>query len=528
VPLIPAATYTFSPGTTILSAEVNANFAALRSAINSSVVFADVATSITAAHTYSALQTYSAGVTISAGNLSVAGTSTLTGAVTAPGGITGALTGNASTATALATARAFSITGDVTAAGVNFDGTGVVALEAAIAAGVIVNADVNASAAIAYSKLALTGSIVNADVGASAAIAYSKLALTGSIVNADISASASIAASKLATVTVAKGGTGLTATPTNGQLLIGNGSGYTLATITAGSNITVTNGSGTIEIAASGGGGGGLGGSGTVGTIAKFVTDTVTLGNSLLTESGTVVTVGGSLSVGTGSMPSSGQLRLANNTYLVGRTSGSATAIDLVGVSSGGAALLASGSGNVLIGTSSASVSIAASGTVTVGALVVSSTLAVNALTYMFPGSHGSSGYVLTNNGSGTLSWSAPSGGISGLTTGTIPKAASSTTLGDSILTESGTALSVGGSLSASSFLNGSELRVSSTKVVGARSTGWGHTFQNTAAKAGSTGGIQNAPSTIDGAAPLSSVQDLEALVRAIYDALLGHGLIGA
>jgi hypothetical protein len=42
--------------------------------------------------------------------------------------------------------------------------------------GQIVNADINASAAIAYSKLALTGSVVNADIGASAAIAYSKLA----------------------------------------------------------------------------------------------------------------------------------------------------------------------------------------------------------------------------------------------------------------------------------------------------------------------------------------------------------------
>lgn len=40
----------------------------------------------------------------------------------------------------------------------------------------IVNADVNASAAIAYSKLALTGTIVNADISGSAAIANSKLA----------------------------------------------------------------------------------------------------------------------------------------------------------------------------------------------------------------------------------------------------------------------------------------------------------------------------------------------------------------
>jgi hypothetical protein len=66
---------------------------------------------------------------------------------------------------------------------------------------VIVNADVNTSAAIAYSKLALTGSIVNADVSSSAAIVYSKLTLTGSIVNADINSLAAIARSKVATGT---------------------------------------------------------------------------------------------------------------------------------------------------------------------------------------------------------------------------------------------------------------------------------------------------------------------------------------
>lgn len=52
------------------------------------------------------------------------------------------------------------------------------------------------------------------------------------------------------TVGVNQGGTGLTTTPTNGQLLIGNGTGYTLSTLTAGTGITVTNGSGTITLAA--------------------------------------------------------------------------------------------------------------------------------------------------------------------------------------------------------------------------------------------------------------------------------------
>ena len=48
------------------------------------------------------------------------------------------------------------------------------------------------------------------------------------------------------------GGTGLSAAPTNGQVLIGNGSGYALSTITAGSNVSVTNGAGTITISATG------------------------------------------------------------------------------------------------------------------------------------------------------------------------------------------------------------------------------------------------------------------------------------
>ena len=62
----------------------------------------------------------------------------------------------------------------------------------------IINADVSASAAIAYSKLTLTGSIVNADIASGAAIAYSKLVLTGSVVNADIATAAAIAFSKMA------------------------------------------------------------------------------------------------------------------------------------------------------------------------------------------------------------------------------------------------------------------------------------------------------------------------------------------
>lgn len=58
------------------------------------------------------------------------------------------------------------------------------------------------------------------------------------------------------TLTEANGGTGET-TYTNGQLLIGNAAGgLTKATLTAGTNVTITNGDGSITINASGGTGG--------------------------------------------------------------------------------------------------------------------------------------------------------------------------------------------------------------------------------------------------------------------------------
>jgi hypothetical protein len=56
------------------------------------------------------------------------------------------------------------------------------------------------------------------------------------------------------TLAVANGGTGLTSTPVNGALDIGNGTGFTRTTLTAGSNITITNASGSITIASTGGG----------------------------------------------------------------------------------------------------------------------------------------------------------------------------------------------------------------------------------------------------------------------------------
>ena len=145
--------------------------------------------------------------------------------------LTGTVTGNASTATTLATGRDFQIVGDVEASAQSFNGSGNVTLTTSIGTGVIVNADINASAAIDKTKISGTAitaadtgtvtstiiandTIVNADINTSAAIDYSKLNLNGTItsadivngtiVDADINASAAIALSKLATDPLAR------------------------------------------------------------------------------------------------------------------------------------------------------------------------------------------------------------------------------------------------------------------------------------------------------------------------------------
>jgi hypothetical protein len=80
------------------------------------------------------------------------------------GNVTGSVTGNADTATALATGRTIGMTGDVTWTSASFDGTGNVTGTAAIGTGVIVNADVNASAAIDATKIH-DGTVSNTEFG---------------------------------------------------------------------------------------------------------------------------------------------------------------------------------------------------------------------------------------------------------------------------------------------------------------------------------------------------------------------------
>jgi len=78
---------------------------------------------------------------------------------------------------------------------------------------------------------------------------------TGSAAITAVTISASQVVTLANALPIGSGGTGLTSTPTNGQLLIGNGSGFALSTLTAGSGITVTNSAGSITITNSSTGG---------------------------------------------------------------------------------------------------------------------------------------------------------------------------------------------------------------------------------------------------------------------------------
>jgi hypothetical protein len=103
-------------------------------------------------------------------------------------------------------------------------------------------------------------------------------------------------------VGVLNGGTGQSSAPTNGQLLIGNGSNYTLASLTAGSGVTVTNATGSITIAATGTGG-------TVSSVdvSGGITG-ITFSGGPVTSSGTI-TMAGTLAItngGTGASTQSG------------------------------------------------------------------------------------------------------------------------------------------------------------------------------------------------------------------------------
>ena len=105
------------------------------------------------------------------------------------------------------------------------------------------------------------------------------------------------------TIQPVNGGTGVSAIPTNGQLLIGNAVGYTLNTLTPGAGIGVTNAAGSITLANTGV----LSWSG---GITGLTPATPTTGN---------VTLSGLLNVASGG---TGQSSYTNGQLLIGNTTG--------------------------------------------------------------------------------------------------------------------------------------------------------------------------------------------------------------
>jgi len=153
---------------------------------------------------------FTSGGDVDGGNIGLESDGTLTynpstGSITATGFI-GALTGNASTATALATARAIN--------GVNFDGTGAITVPAA--------------------GSTLSDTVPVSKGGTNATSLADKAVLITQDSGTDTVAAAAMS--------------------TNGQLLIGGTDGPAVTTLTAGTNMTVTNGNGSITLAAASGG----------------------------------------------------------------------------------------------------------------------------------------------------------------------------------------------------------------------------------------------------------------------------------
>lgn len=131
--------------------------------------------------------------------------------------------------------------------------------------------------------------------------------------SSDLTSGVTISTTYASTVPIAKGGTNLTATPTNGQLPIGNGTGYTLATLTGGTNISITNAAGAVTINATGTASG-VSGTGTTNTVPRWVSGTQ-IGDSAVIDNGTTVTLGRS------------QLQLNTVTYTVPSSQGAANTV---------------------------------------------------------------------------------------------------------------------------------------------------------------------------------------------------------
>ena len=183
-------------------------------------------------------------------------------------------------------------------------------------------------------------------------------------------------------VAVSLGGTGLATAPTNGQLLIGNGTGYTLATLTDGTGITITEAAGSITIDNAGvvsltGTTNEIEVSASTGAVTIGLPSDVTVSNSL-TVSG--LTANGAVSTGAAGLLVS--TALTNGQLLIGSTGAAPAAGTLTG---GTGITVTNGAGSITIDIDNTEVVTSFSGgttgltpaSATSGAITLGGTLAV-------------------------------------------------------------------------------------------------------------------------------------------------------
>jgi hypothetical protein len=149
---------------------------------------------------------------------------------------------------------------------------------------------------------------------------------TGTIIQLPID----LATSVTGTLPPSSGGTGTTGTPSNGQLLIGNGTTYSTASLTQGTGISVTNGSGSITLANTGVtsnvAGTGISVSGATGAVTINAT-----GTTINSQTGAYVLVaadaGKTISITTGGVTIPNAVMAAGNIISIYNNSGSSQTI---------------------------------------------------------------------------------------------------------------------------------------------------------------------------------------------------------
>jgi hypothetical protein len=175
---------------------------------------------------------------------------------------------------------------------------------------------------------------------------------------------------------VAYGGTGLTATPANGQLPIGNGTGYSLATLTAGTNVSISNTAGGITISATPSAGG------TVTSVAMTVPSFLSVTGTPITTSGTLaVTLSGTAlpvaNGGSGATTLTGYLYGNGTSAFTASTTIPNTAITGLGTMSTQAASAVAITGGTINGTSIGATTTSTGAFTTVAATTVTATTGI-------------------------------------------------------------------------------------------------------------------------------------------------------